>query len=379
MIELDLRSIIIMNGILGVLLAVVLMFLRLSYPRSVKGLALWAAAPALVAVSSLLLGLRGVIPDLMSVVGANLLLLAGVMLYYFGVQRFFGLGSSHKRWLGILAAALAYLVWFGVVEPSFTARVLLVTGIWIVLFLLSLRLVWRHGKETFSSHFTMAVLVIHLFALLLRFITALLPLPDEGLLDPSRVQTLYIAANAFTIVALNLGLILMASDRLHDEFEHAASHDSLTNVLLRRTLIEACEQEFARCRRHGHSMVLLMLDIDHFKAINDTHGHQVGDRVLVDFVNRISPLLRRFDKLGRFGGEEFVVMLPETSLEEAQIVAQRIRVRVELPGGELPPITVSIGMTSYHSDDADIDALLGRADQALYRAKESGRNRIVTA
>jgi diguanylate cyclase (GGDEF)-like protein len=126
-------------------------------------------------------------------------------------------------------------------------------------------------------------------------------------------------------------------------------------------------------------MVVLMLDIDHFKTINDTHGHQMGDRVLVDFVNRITPLLRRPDQLGRFGGEEFVVLLPETTQEEALVVAERIRIRVGLPMNDLPAISVSIGMTSNRPDEADLDALLARADKALYKAKETGRNRIVAA
>jgi len=177
-------------------------------------------------------------------------------------------------------------------------------------------------------------------------------------------------------VALSIGLILMASDRLRVLLEHSASHDSLTNALVRRTLIATCEQELERSHRHGRSMALLMLDIDHFKAINDTHGHQMGDRVLVDFVSRLTPLLRRLDQLGRFGGEEFVVLLPETTQEQALLVAERIRAVVAQPAQGLPPITVSIGVTTNRPDDDKVDVLLARADGALYKAKAEGRNRI---
>jgi diguanylate cyclase (GGDEF)-like protein len=378
MISLDLRSVIILCSILAVLFSVVLLFLRLSYPRSIRGLGMWAAAPAAVSLSALLAGLRGQIPDMYSVVGANLLLLTGLAFFYFGTQQFFAKAASYGRWLSVIAGTAPALAWFTLVEPSFTARVLLVTAVSLGMNGMTAMLIWRNGKEVFSTRYTVVVLLIQASVLLLRFLSSLLPLPNEGLFDPSRIQTLYIASYSFTLLGLGIGLILMASDRLRDEFEHAASHDSLTNALLRRTVIDACEQELERCRRHGRNMVLLMLDIDHFKVINDTHGHQTGDRVLIDFVGRVTPLLRRFDKLGRFGGEEFVVLLPETSLEEAQVVAQRIRVRVELPGGDLPPITVSIGMTSNHADDANLDVLLGRADKALYMAKEAGRNRIVT-
>ncbi len=108
-----------------------------------------------------------------------------------------------------------------------------------------------------------------------------------------------------------------------------AGHDSLTGALTRRALIEACDLELERSRRNHQSMSLLMIDLDHFKAINDTHGHPVGDRVLVDFVARVKSLLRLPDRLGRFGGEEFVALLPETSLDEARVVAERLRATIE--------------------------------------------------
>jgi diguanylate cyclase (GGDEF)-like protein len=377
MIGLDLRTIIFISSVLGLQLSVVLLFLRLSYPPTIKGLTLWAAGPALASVAAWLLASRGQIPDAVSIVGANVLLLCGVFFFFWGTQRFFGLAPTYKRWTAVLVAMIPFLLWFGLIEPNFTARVMGMTAIWFCITSLMILLIWRRGKEVFSTRYTVVVLLIHAGVLLLRFLTAFLPLPGENLFDPSRIQSLYVTANAFIILSMCIGFILMASDRLRDEFEHAASHDGLTNALMRRTVISLCGQELERCRRHGRSMVLLMLDIDHFKEVNDTLGHQMGDRVLVDFVDRITPLLRRSDQLGRFGGEEFVVLLPETSLEEALVVAERIRVRVGLPAKDLPPITVSIGMTSNRPDEGLLDVLLARADKALYKAKEAGRNRIV--
>ncbi|MEK9952196.1 MAG: GGDEF domain-containing protein, partial [Curvibacter sp.] len=113
--------------------------------------------------------------------------------------------------------------------------------------------------------------------------------------------------------------------------------------------------------------------------VNDTHGHQMGDRVLVDFARRITGLLRRPDQLARFGGEEFVLLLPETTQEEALAVAGRILASVAEPAEGLPSITVSVGVATNRPDEAEIDALLARADRALYKAKEAGRNRIETA
>jgi len=375
MITLDLRSIIVMSGVLALLISAVFVFLRVSYPKSIQGLSYWAAAAALQS-SALMLGLRGLIPDLLSIVFANLALLTGVGFFYFGTQRFLNQAASFGRVLGLVAASAPFLVWFTVVQPSFNARLLVVTAVWLAVQYLQVMLIWRLGKPTFSARFTLVVLLVHAVVLLLRFGTALLPLPEQGLFEPSRMQTLYIATNVFVLLAQGIGFILMASDRLHEEFEHAAKHDFLTNALMRRAVFDLCEQELERCRRHGRKMVLLMLDIDHFKAVNDIHGHQTGDRVLIDFANRITPLLRRSDQFGRLGGEEFVVLLPETSQEEALVVAERIRSHVELPVKGMPSITVSIGMTSNRPDEGKLDALLARADKALYKAKEAGRNRI---
>ena len=127
-------------------------------------------------------------------------------------------------------------------------------------------------------------------------------------------------------------------------------------------------------------MALLLLDIDHFKLVNDQHGHQSGDRVLVDFTRRIQPLLRRMDLLARFGGEEFVVLLPDTESADAWIVAERILARVADPADRsLPAITTSIGVAVWRPEDRQVDELLARADRALYQAKVEGRNRIVEA
>ncbi len=376
---LDLRTVVIMSGILALLLAVVMLFMRLGYPRSIRGLALWALAPLLVGLSTFLFAARGYMPDLLSIVGANLLLLGGALSYLFGSQLFFGRQPTWWRWLPVLGGVAVLLVWLGVIQPDFNRRVQLVSFVWAAIVLNTALVIWRNGPEVFATRYTVIVLVLHAGVIILRLLASLLPLPDEGLFVPTRVQTVYVTASALMVVAFVLGLVLMTAERVRGELEGHATLDALTGTLMRRVLIDAAEQELARCHRHGRSMALLMLDIDHFKVINDTHGHQMGDRVLVDFVGRIRPLLRRPDQLGRYGGEEFLLLLPETTQEEAVAVAERIRAAVAGRHGELPDITVSIGVAANRADEARIDLLLGRADRALYKAKAEGRNRIATA
>ncbi len=379
MATIDLRSLVLMSGLMGLLLAFMLFFLRLSYPRSIRGLGLWSAAHAWVFLSTLLFAGRGFWPDFVTIVLANLILLAGIVSYHAGIARFFGRRVVWWRWVALLLVLAPVLYWYGLVDPNYNARLIVVCLVWSGIFLSMAWLIWRHAPRTFPTHFTVTTLLLHVAVLMLRFFSAWMPMAEEGLLTPTRVQSLYVGSNALMLLALGMGMILLAGDRLRAEFEHIASHDPLTNVLTRRVFMDACAQELARCRRHGRSMALLLMDIDHFKGVNDTHGHQMGDRVLLDFAQRITGLLRRPDLLARFGGEEFVLLLPETTLDEALAVAERILARVAEPGEGLPPITVSVGVATNRPDEAEIDTLLARADKALYKAKDEGRNRVEIA
>lgn len=374
MFNLDVRSVILVAGALSLLMSMVLFFLRRSFPPSIRGLGEWAAGPAIIFVATLLFGARGVIPDLFSVVLANLLLLGGTVLLYFGSQRFFGLPPSIRLWSALILPAMLALAWFALVQPHYGVRVAIVGAMMSLLSLVHALLILRHGARAFASYFTGSALLLLTLSQAMRCVSALELSAGDRILDNTLpAQTAYVTLNAFAILMTTIGMVLMATAKLRSEIEFLASHDSLTGALNRRVLIDACEQELERSRRKHHVFSLLMLDLDQFKAINDTHGHLVGDRVLVDFVNRARAMLRRPDRFGRYGGEEFVALLPETSRDEALIVAERIRAEVEHSPAQ-PACTVSIGVACSGTDDATVDAVLNRADAALYRAKAAGRN-----
>lgn len=162
------------------------------------------------------------------------------------------------------------------------------------------------------------------------------------------------------------------------EILYLSYHDELTGLPNRRRFFEAGEMEIARTNRYGRPLSVLIVDIDHFKWINDTFGHLAGDRVLKSLGEALRPALRDGDLLARLGGEEFGVLLPETSLRPALKAAERLRQRAaEMEvgyEGQVITITVSIGVTSVEGGEVGLDMLLGASDDALYRAKESGRN-----
>lgn len=156
--------------------------------------------------------------------------------------------------------------------------------------------------------------------------------------------------------------------------------DGLTGCYNRRHFMERAELELLRSRRHGHPLALVLLDADDFKQVNDTHGHQCGDQLLREMALQCRASLRSTDVLARFGGEELVVLLPQTDLAGALAIAERIRHQVQALTmrwqGEAVAATVSLGVASLHAGHAGIDALIRDADLALYEAKRAGRNRV---
>ncbi len=165
------------------------------------------------------------------------------------------------------------------------------------------------------------------------------------------------------------------------EMERMATTDALTGASNRHQFFQHAEQELKRAQRYGQALTVMMLDIDYFKSINDNHGHQAGDVVLRGLSSLIINTLREPDIFGRLGGEEFAAVLPETEIEGGMLVAERLRhdlasLTVKSKDAEIS-FTVSIGVTEIEKSDMSIEEAINRADEALYRAKRTGRNRVV--
>jgi diguanylate cyclase (GGDEF)-like protein len=168
----------------------------------------------------------------------------------------------------------------------------------------------------------------------------------------------------------------------HEAIHNMAIQDGLTGIYNKRYFMEFLEREIAVASRHGHPLTLVMFDVDHFKKVNDSHGHLTGDAVLKDLAQRIRPRIRREDLFARYGGEEFVCVLPSTELAGGVVFAEHLRTLVE----EKPcvfedlsiPFTISLGVTTLHRETGvDSVTLIKRADDNMYAAKRGGRNRVV--
>lgn len=192
---------------------------------------------------------------------------------------------------------------------------------------------------------------------------------DERPFVASDVPTLQLLASQIVIALQNADL--------HQQVLRESITDGLTGLNNRRYLDIFLKRELAACERYHHGLAVLMLDADHFKHYNDTHGHAAGDRVLSQMARILEGNVRAADLVARYGGEEFTVVMPEAGLQDARVVAEKIRSAVEAFAFENAHVTVSIGVAAWSAGQGQSD-VLARADQALYRAKNEGRNRIAT-
>ena len=294
------------------------------------------------------------------------------------------------RWRLVLAIGVVGwlgVAWFGIVQPNYLYRVL-----WgSVAITLNMLLNVEALTGSFRWQSSRARLILLLFCVMAVALVAWRSgqlwfgaYPPDGTSVPSPTNFFYIMLSGMQPLFASIGFLLLYSEILQGKLNLLARVDPLTGVKNRLATNEMMEYLLARAERKEHVLAVLMIDADHFKSVNDHFGHAGGDKVLQGMVAGIRACLRESDVLGRVGGEEFVVLSPETSLSGAMTLAERIRKSVEATAmsvdGKAVQLTLSIGVTVARLAERDAEAVLKRADKALYAAKHSGRNRVaVTA
>lgn len=239
----------------------------------------------------------------------------------------------------------------------------------------SLRRIWR-GMAGLIGIFIIAYLT---YGLLMR--------GRNGSPSSLLVPAVFLLGAIFVLLTMSLTARTVRDLQRVAELEQLAISDELTGLFNRRFLLSCLENETARSRRYGLPLSALLLDIDHFKRINDLHGHDVGDLALRHVARCCQDSVRQTDIVSRYGGEEFAILLPSTPLAGAQEVAERLRSTIAQSAIALPQgatertlcCTVSVGVAEFDPSSREIDAFLKQADEALYEAKRSGRNRVIAA
>jgi len=375
----DPRTFLVVAHILGLLCALVLWVQARSFPADIGGLREWAAAVVMMACAAGLSSLRGLAPDAVAVVLAAALLLFGELFLVFGLLRYLGRQPHWRPAIDAIAGLLVLVAWLTWGSHSYQGRIFVMSLAHIVFFALGARLAWQAKPAGFGARFLTVAFVAGTLIAVWRLATLPIYVSEaDELFDRSLIQQIYLGAFSLGILGLSIGFILLANERLREALEFLATRDPMTGSLNRRAFFARAEIEWARATRTKRPLAAIASDIDFFKKVNDTHGHHVGDLVIKDYARRAGATLRLPDLLARFGGEEFVILLPETALADACRVAERIRQEIATQRDPaLPPYTVSLGV-AVASDDgpADLEALLAEADAALYRAKQGGRNRV---
>ncbi len=352
--------------------------------RTVSGLK-WVAGGMVVGLVKLVLqGLEGKIPSVLSDMVANELYLIAFVMQMMGLRWFVLRRPLRHRWpFAVIGLALvAYsLMFFGKIRHAgdiINIPNIVTCGVtaWIL---------WKYGRGAFAvvSRVTAVILGVEMSVMIYRAVLTDINYmrPWETVnahTDPKWVYSL--AGMALLATCMVMCVLWFLVTELGKELAEQARTDPLTGALNRRAMEEAALRETTRSIRYGHLPCMIVLDIDHFKNLNDTRGHAAGDAALQALVHQIKPMMRANDVLARTGGEEFTILLPNTTASAGIVAAERVRQTVEaleVPFEDEPiRFTISAGVAQLDPAQGGWEGMMRRADAAMYEAKENGRNSV---
>lgn len=361
--------------------ALVLLYLW-SVQRNYRPARDWAVGALLSAAGLFLLALRDMSPVWVSNLLSNALILPGWMIFDYGIVRAAGRTPPARLGLALCALALGSLAWYSYGSPDYAMRSITQNLVFVIFDLYAAYACLTVGAAGIVPTFRLiaVLLIVLVMTCLWRVAVGVFGVDLAFSQTPPRV--VLVAVSTFIFPMITMLLALQTSQRLQEEINDQADHDVLTGAFNRRAFDKRINDEWSRSVRHGYPFSVLTVDIDHFKEFNDRYGHQTGDATLIQVSSSAQAALRANDIWCRYGGEEFVALLPDTTIEQAMTVAERLRCSVEMaavptPNGPLS-VSVSIGVAQRSSSQAQWSAVLAASDAALYRAKSDGRNRVAS-
>ena len=330
----------------------------------------------------------------------NVVVLAATL----ALQRGLWLFAGQRCWTALQLTVLATIIglnWLAL-DPSWVwARIAFGSALWGAIYLWSAFDIWRHVRLNMQQRWGLLYATLLLLGGLMLSVRGVrgLVAPESVIYEVEQNTVLSVGSSLTGLVAslmLQMMLVSLLVSRLVGRLEKLSRHDHVTGLLNRGAMVELLNQEVQRVRRlaglgsgqasaqgvgqGAGQMAVLMIDIDYFKQINDGHGHDAGDRALQHLAAVMGTQLREVDHLARWGGDEFLALLPDSSLDDARVLAQRLCDRVRelalVIDGERLPLTVSIGAADWLGPQDNVLALLNRADINLYQGKDDGRGRV---
>lgn len=382
--QLDIRTFLVLGAVLTALIDILLLSVWRSLPRAVRpSLRWWLAAMLLYPVAFAGLGLRGHIPDLLAVVVSNTLVAVAMSCNAIALRHFYGVPRRIARLAAITGLVALASAWFLYAAPSLHWRIVCTSALMALLLGSSVRAILRRNGP--RGAIPMATAAIFIAGTILVAYRALYEIATPLVTDsffrlPPGQNWAFVLLGLLPVLS-TVGFLLMCTERSQQELERAAQLDYLTGIYNRRAIEDLARRAIAAARRHGMPMAMMIVDVDHFKRINDQFGHETGDRALMETVHRLRESLRSEDLVGRLGGEEFVALLPNTDAASALAAAERVRAAfADVPmrfDDQSVLVTISAGVALLAPGDLQFSHLLRRADRAMYAAKNAGRNRVM--
>jgi diguanylate cyclase (GGDEF)-like protein len=372
--SIDVGTLLLCQIVLTMAYAIVFCCMKGLYPH-LRGAGAVAIAFFAATIANVLLLFSDSVPLAVSVALSHCLLLSAFVLFYTGVLHFFKSPRSiYSAW--IVAAVASALTFYFVLSPGHTRSLSYVIAIsfFLVRGVIALEIFRQSADRIFLKIFAYLMAAYAVFALN-RIIFQLVHGAPPNQVQRDTLQTISVLLSVSFVFLIGLSFLLMLCGDLLTLVKDESERDLLSGVFNRRGIEQKLDAELKRTARSGQSLSIALIDIDHFKTINDYAGHAAGDDALRDVVSAISERLRAHDLLGRFGGDEFLLIFPRTSTVEALTVTSRIEQSVRelsVPRAGLS-VTISIGLTQAAQGES-AGPLLARADKALYTAKDAGRN-----
>jgi diguanylate cyclase (GGDEF)-like protein len=353
-----------------------------SYP-SLGAARFWTGSAFVAALGAGLAMLRMALDSLLPLLAGGTVLIFAACLAAMGIKRFYDQPVSWRGTALITGLSFAGLSFFIFGYDSMSMRILIYSLGQAAPLALTLKLLLsrQDGRVNHGARLAGIVAMFIIAIYVVRAVGNLLHIGGSfSFIDSGPVQSVLVLVLMFLSMSWNFGFLLMALDRLRNEVADLALLDDLTGVGNRRHLLQRLTEECARSERSGEPFSLLVIDLDGFKAINDTHGHAAGDACLQHFTLMAHTRLRPGDMLARTGGDEFCIVLPASTLREGAMIARRIldvcRADAEACVGADIPIALSIGVAQWTRETGPFpDRLIAAADHALYAAKKEGKNR----
>jgi diguanylate cyclase (GGDEF)-like protein len=369
----------------------------------------WAISALAGGAAALLAANSDKLPAYIGTIADNALLVVSLVFIHRGTAMLVGVPIRDRYYALCVAAAAAGFAWFSYGHPSVEARIALVSACRAAFYCATLRmLVGRSGLPAGTRHLAGILALAAVWSLLRLGIALFSRSHVDSFLEGGTPFAVMVSVGGILQVLVNAFQFRLESEQIRDELAanatrlqqkrdmlrnvvaartaeltRQATTDSMTGIANRRHFMERGNDEIERARRYHLPLTLLLLDIDHFKQINDRFGHPAGDKLLQVVAQACQSNARNVDLPGRLGGEEFALLMPETSAIAARLAAERLRRAI----ADIPPalsgvphqVTASFGIAALNAHDHSMDDLVARADAALYRAKNGGRNRVEAA